>query len=274
MSADNRTTQLDCSAPVSAMSGRPGRGAGGRPRGAKMEGETVIAGVDTHKDVHVLCLLDGLGRKIWSGSFGADPEGYDRLAEAIGDPGSDPRVEREDGPAQAQPRRQPAGELGALRDRDQAHGVRREDEEVRGEADLRGEVPAGGGPLPEALHSAGGVPRAHGPEPRRRRAGRPRAREDAQGDAGDSEESRRGARPVRSHTRALGTGETAVNETGEEVLRAPVRIGENAPANCLLTTYRSVGFTSDEFGVLSYSQSNVVNRRGFKMALNYWQHIK
>ena len=32
-----------------------------------MEGETVIAGVDTHKDVHVLCLLDGLGRKIWSG---------------------------------------------------------------------------------------------------------------------------------------------------------------------------------------------------------------
>ena len=70
------------------MSGRPGRGAGGRPRGAKTEGETVIAGVDTHKDVHVLCLLDGLGRKIWSGSFGADPEGYDRLAEAIGDPGS------------------------------------------------------------------------------------------------------------------------------------------------------------------------------------------
>ena len=33
-----------------------------------------IAGVDTHKDVHVLCLLDGLGRKVWSGSFGADPE--------------------------------------------------------------------------------------------------------------------------------------------------------------------------------------------------------
>ena len=48
-----------------------------------MEGETVIAGVDTHKDVHVLCLLDGLGRKIWSGSFRADPEGYDRLAEAM-----------------------------------------------------------------------------------------------------------------------------------------------------------------------------------------------
>ena len=34
------------------------------------------------------------------------------------------------------------------------------------------------------------------------------------------------------------------------------------------------GFTSVEFSVLSYAQSNVVNRHGFKMALNYWQHIK
>ena len=34
------------------------------------------------------------------------------------------------------------------------------------------------------------------------------------------------------------------------------------------------GFTSGEFGVLSYPQSNVVNRRGCKMAFNYWQHIK
>lgn len=34
------------------------------------------------------------------------------------------------------------------------------------------------------------------------------------------------------------------------------------------------GFTSVEFGVLSYAQSNVVNRHGFKMALNYWQNIK
>ena len=38
--------------------------------------------------------------------------------------------------------------------------------------------------------------------------------------------------------------------------------------------HSTCGFTSDEFGVLSYPQSNVVNRRGFKMALNYWQHIK
>ena len=33
--------------------------------------------------------------------------------------------------------------------------------------------------------------------------------------------------------------------------------------------HSTCGFTSDEFGVLSYPQSNVVNRRGFKMALNY-----
>lgn len=38
--------------------------------------------------------------------------------------------------------------------------------------------------------------------------------------------------------------------------------------------HSTCGFTSNEFGVLSYPQSNVVNRRGFKMALNYWQHIK
>ncbi len=127
------------------------------------------------------------------------------------------------GPAQAQPRRQPAGELGA----DQIAIKRMAyDERTRryvARRTSRGEVPAGGGPLPEALHSAGGVPRAHGPEPRRRRDGRPRAREDAQGDAGDSEESRRGAWPVRSHS-GTWNGETAVDETGEEVLRAPVRI--------------------------------------------------
>lgn len=439
-----------------------------------MEGETVIAGVDTHKDVHVLCLLDGLGRKIWSGSFGADPEGYDRLAEAIGDPGScmvvgvegtasygagltrrlvelgynvvevlrpkrdkvrpgegksDPldaeraarkaasgrgcsvpksqdgwveavrqlyvarrlavatstscvacaksmlttapsalreRFRGRERPKDLMPllaRGRKAGDaleesvLASLRSvaavwkearsqveslderiralleanapallgvegcgtttaaalvvaagdnpgrlkgeaafsmmcgaspipassgKTDRHRLNRggnrqanwalyeiaikrmaydeRTSEVRGEADLRGEVPAGGGPLPEALHSAGGVPRAHGPEPRRRRAGRPRAREDAQGDAGDSEESRRGARPVRSHTRALGTGETAVDETGEEVLRAPVRIGESAPANCLLTTYRSVGFIFAFFEVVGGNRSNVVDR--------------
>lgn len=182
-----------------------------------MEGETVIAGVDTHKDVHVLCLLDGLGRKIRSGSFGADPEGYDRLAEAIGDPGSCMVV-----------------------------GV-------------EGTASYGAG-LTRRLVELG-VQRAHGPEPRRRRAGGPRAREDAQGDAGDSEESRRGARPVRSHTRALGTGETAVDETGEEVLRAPVRIGESAPANCLLTTYRSVCFIFANSGMVEDARLNVVDSR-------------
>ena len=34
------------------------------------------------------------------------------------------------------------------------------------------------------------------------------------------------------------------------------------------------GFTSGEISLLSYPRSNVVNRHGFKMALNYWQHIK
>lgn len=49
--------------------------------------KTVIAGVDTHKDRHVLCLLDGLGRKMFSASYPADKCGYGQLAEAIGSPG-------------------------------------------------------------------------------------------------------------------------------------------------------------------------------------------
>lgn len=52
----------------------------------------VYAGVDTHKDKHVLCLLDGLGRKTFVGEFPADAEGYDALARAIGDPGACPVV--------------------------------------------------------------------------------------------------------------------------------------------------------------------------------------
>lgn len=421
-----------------------------------MEGETVIAGVDTHKDVHVLCLLDGLGRKIWSGSFGADPEGYDRLAEAIGDPGScmvvgvegtasygagltrrlvelgynvvevlrpkrdkvrpgegksDPldaeraarkaasgkgcsvpksqdgwveavrqlyvarrlavatstscvacaksmlttapsalreRFRGRERPKDLMPllaRGRKAGDaleesvLASLRSvaavwKEARSQVESLDERIRAllEANapallgvegcgtttaaalvvaagdnpgrLKGEaafsmmrgaspIPASSGKTDRHRLNRGGNRQANwalyeiaikriaydertrryvarrtsegksrreavrclkryiarevyrvlmDPNPRRRRAGRPRAREDAQGDAGDSEESRRGARPVRSHARALGTGETAVDETGEEVLRAPVRIGESAPANCLLTTYRSVGF--------------------------------
>ena len=404
----------------------------------KWKAKRVIAGVDTHKDVHVLCLLDGLGRKIWSGSFRADPEGYDRLAEAIGDPGScavvgvgagvvrgradeearGARVQRGRG-AQAQEgqgearrgEERPAGRRGAAQggvregapcrsrrtagsrrcaslrraqagrrdvhvlrglrevDATTAPGALRErfrgrerpkdlmplsragerpatrsrracwprwavrrggleggpqpvescDERIRAlleanapallgvegcgrrpppprrgrrrqprQAEGRGgvldavrrlpipassgkterhrlnrggnrqanwalyeiaikrmaydertrryvarrtsegEVPEGGDPLPEALHSAGGVPRAHGPEPRRRGRKAPSSRR-WQGDAGDSEAGRRRARPVRSHTRAPGTWETAVDETGEKVLRAPVRIEGSAP---------------------------------------------
>lgn len=46
----------------------------------------IYAGVDTHKDFHVLVVLDGLGRPVSSGSFSADEKGYKQLAEEIGDP--------------------------------------------------------------------------------------------------------------------------------------------------------------------------------------------
>lgn len=50
------------------------------------ENATVYAGVDTHKDFHVLVVLDSLGRLVSSGSFSADEKGYRQLAEEIGDP--------------------------------------------------------------------------------------------------------------------------------------------------------------------------------------------
>jgi len=50
------------------------------------ESEMVVAGVDTHKHFHVLSVLDGLGRKITTGSFTADADGYEQLAKTIGDP--------------------------------------------------------------------------------------------------------------------------------------------------------------------------------------------
>ena len=40
----------------------------------------VVAGVDTHKDVHVLCVLDGLGRQVFTGSFQANEDGYNKIA--------------------------------------------------------------------------------------------------------------------------------------------------------------------------------------------------
>ncbi|MGN0077374.1 MAG: IS110 family transposase [Coriobacteriales bacterium] len=46
----------------------------------------VIAGLDTHKKEHSLCLLDGLGRKVFEGFFPANERGYAAIAEAIGDP--------------------------------------------------------------------------------------------------------------------------------------------------------------------------------------------
>ncbi len=48
-------------------------------------GRPAYAGVDTHKDSHVLALTDALGRKIGAWRFDATPEGYAELAAAIGD---------------------------------------------------------------------------------------------------------------------------------------------------------------------------------------------
>ena len=50
------------------------------------ENNLVIAGVDTHKDTHTLCLLDRMGRRIGTFKFDADAKGYDALAGKIGDP--------------------------------------------------------------------------------------------------------------------------------------------------------------------------------------------
>ncbi len=79
-----------CSAPVSALPAQP---RGRRTiRATRPEVEMhdsrmpVTAGVDTHKDAHALCVLDGWGRKAFEGVFPATEEGYSGIAEAIGDP--------------------------------------------------------------------------------------------------------------------------------------------------------------------------------------------
>ena len=46
----------------------------------------ICAGIDTHKDAHVLVIADELGREISHGSFAATTEGACALAEALGDP--------------------------------------------------------------------------------------------------------------------------------------------------------------------------------------------
>lgn len=45
---------------------------------------TVAAGVDTHKDTHSLCVIDSVGRVLRTGTYSADTQGYEELAEAIG----------------------------------------------------------------------------------------------------------------------------------------------------------------------------------------------
>lgn len=49
-------------------------------------GARFAAGIDTHKDSHALCVLDGLGRKVFEGMFPANEQGYAAIAEAIGAP--------------------------------------------------------------------------------------------------------------------------------------------------------------------------------------------
>ena len=48
-------------------------------------GRPAFAGVDTHKDTHVLALIDALGRKLGAWRFDATPAGYAELDAAIGD---------------------------------------------------------------------------------------------------------------------------------------------------------------------------------------------
>lgn len=52
----------------------------------EFESNLAVAGVDTHKDTHTLCLLDCMGRAIGTFKFPANASGYDALAEKIGDP--------------------------------------------------------------------------------------------------------------------------------------------------------------------------------------------
>ena len=53
-----------------------------------MEGTSVVyAGIDTHKEAHVLCVLNALGRLVYEGGFAADGAGYRSLTHTIGDAG-------------------------------------------------------------------------------------------------------------------------------------------------------------------------------------------
>ena len=47
---------------------------------------TLAAGIDTHKDAHALCVIDRVGRVVFTGTFPANAAGYDQIAAAIGGP--------------------------------------------------------------------------------------------------------------------------------------------------------------------------------------------
>lgn len=50
------------------------------------ENGSVVAGIDTHKDTHALCVIDRVGRVVSTGTYGANTVGYDEIAAAIGEP--------------------------------------------------------------------------------------------------------------------------------------------------------------------------------------------
>lgn len=51
-----------------------------------MEERAAYAGIDTHKDTHMLAVLDGRCQVMWTRQFPTGQAGYDELEKAIGDP--------------------------------------------------------------------------------------------------------------------------------------------------------------------------------------------
>lgn len=48
-----------------------------------------VVGIDTHKDNHVVCMLDEFGRICFEGSFPATKKGYEKIAKSVGAPSPD-----------------------------------------------------------------------------------------------------------------------------------------------------------------------------------------
>ena len=52
----------------------------------------IYGGVDTHRDIHVAAMVDGIGRVVGSESFAADESGYRRMVAWFGGRGNLVRV--------------------------------------------------------------------------------------------------------------------------------------------------------------------------------------